>query len=66
MWCVYKVTTSIASPYLDWVDGVINGPVTRWIVALLGMVGLGGSWVESLFVDGIIAGVAASWFLCRC
>jgi ferrous iron transport protein B len=57
MWCVFKVTTSIASPYLDWVDGVINGPVTRWIVALLGMIGLGGSWVESLFVDGIIAGV---------
>jgi ferrous iron transport protein B len=57
MWCVFKATTSIASPYLDWVDGVINGPVTRWIVALLGMVGLGGSWAESLFVDGIIAGV---------
>jgi ferrous iron transport protein B len=57
MWAVFKVTTSIATPYLDWVDGVISGPVTRWIMALLGIVGLGGSWVESLFVDGIIAGV---------
>lgn len=57
MWIVFKVTTDVAGPFLDWVDGVITGPITNWSVALLGLVGLGGTWVESLLVDGIIAGV---------
>ncbi len=57
MWVVFKATTDIAAPYLDWVDGVISGPITNWTVSLLGLVGLGGTWLESLFVDGIIAGV---------
>ena len=57
MWAVFKITTDVAGPYLDWVDGVIGGPLTNWVVAILGLVGLGGGWVESLFVDGIIAGV---------
>jgi ferrous iron transport protein B len=57
MWIVFKVTTDVAGPYLDWVDGVIGGPITNWAVAILGLIGLGGTWIESLFVDGIIAGV---------
>jgi ferrous iron transport protein B len=57
MWAVFKITTDVAGPYLDWVDGVIGGPFTNWVVAILGGLGLGGTWVESLFVDGIIAGV---------
>jgi len=57
MWVVFKITTDVASPFLDWVDGVIGGPITNWVVALLGAVGLGGTWFESLMVDGVIAGV---------
>jgi len=57
MWVVFKISTDAAAPFLDWVDGVIGGPITNWVVAILGVVGLGGTWVESLFVDGIIAGV---------
>ncbi len=57
MWVVFKVTADVAAPYLDWVDGVIGGPLTNWTVALLSLVGLGGTWVESLAVDGVIAGV---------
>jgi ferrous iron transport protein B len=57
MWVVFKVTTDVAAPFLDWVDGVIGGPITHWVVAILSAIGLGGTWVESLFVDGIIAGV---------
>ena len=57
MWIVFKVTTDVASPMLDWVDGVIGGPITNWVVAILELLGLGGTWVESLLVDGIIAGV---------
>ena len=57
MWVVFKVTTDVAGPYLDWVDGVIGGPITNWVAALIGLLGLSGTWIESLFVDGIIAGV---------
>ena len=57
MWTVFKVTTDVAGPFLDWVDGVIGGPISNWVVAILEMLGLGGTWVEGLFVDGIIAGV---------
>lgn len=57
MWAVFKLTADVSAPYLDWVDGVINGPLARWGVVLLNLVGLGGSWAESLLVDGIIAGV---------
>jgi ferrous iron transport protein B len=39
------------------VGGVIGGPITNWVVSILGALGLGGTWIESLFVDGIIAGV---------
>ncbi len=57
MWAVFKVITDVAAPFLDWVDGVIGGPITNWVVALLELIGLGGTWVESLLVDGVIAGV---------
>jgi ferrous iron transport protein B len=57
MWVVFKITADVSAPLLDWVDGVIGGPLTTWTIALLSMAGLGGTWVESLAVDGIIAGV---------
>jgi len=57
MWFVFKMTAEVSGAYLDWVDGLIGGPITRWAVAILNLVGLGGTWFESLTVDGIIAGV---------
>jgi ferrous iron transport protein B len=57
MWVVFKVTTDLSAPMLDWIDGVISGPITNWVVGILGWAGLSGTWVESLFIDGIIAGV---------
>jgi len=57
MWVVFKVTIDVSAPYLDWIDLVITGPITHWAAALLGAVGLGGTWVEQLAVDGVIAGV---------
>lgn len=57
MWVVFQMTASVSSHYVDWIDGVISGPVTRWVMALLSLAGLGGSWVESLLVDGVIGGV---------
>lgn len=59
MWAVFKVTTDIAGAFLDWVDGAISGPVSHFVESLVGLVGLGGTWVESLLVDGVLAGVGA-------
>jgi ferrous iron transport protein B len=57
MWAVFKLTAEVSAPYLDWIESVLSGPVTRWIVSLLATIGLGTTWVESLLVDGIVAGV---------
>ncbi|NTW04355.1 MAG: ferrous iron transporter B, partial [Oscillochloris sp.] len=57
MWVVFKLTTDVAAPFVDWIDAVLSGPISNWVTALLGVVGLGGTWFESLLVDGVIAGV---------
>ena len=57
MWATLKITVEVSAPYLDWVSAVISGPITNWASALLAVIGLGGTWVESLLVDGVIAGV---------
>ena len=57
MWVIFQMTANVSAFYLDWVDGVIGGPITRWVVAILNLTGLGSTWFESLMVDGVIAGV---------
>lgn len=57
MWVVFKLTTDVAAPFVDWVDALVGGPLTRWAVALLGLLGLGGGWLQALLVQGVIAGV---------
>ncbi len=57
MWAVFMLTSEVSGPYLDWIEGIVRGPVTHWAASILGMLGLSGSWVESLIVDGIITGV---------
>jgi ferrous iron transport protein B len=29
MWLMLKITTDVTGPFLDWVDGVISGPISR-------------------------------------
>lgn len=57
MWVIFKVITDLSAPMLDWVDGVVSGPISRWVIALIALIGLSGTWVESLMVEGVIAGV---------
>ena len=57
MWFVFKMTAEVSGAYVDWLDGVISGPITRWVVAIINLIGLGSTWFESLVVDGVIAGV---------
>jgi ferrous iron transport protein B len=57
MWTVFKFTTDVADPYLQWVEFVINGPISRWVQVLISTLGGSGTWIESLAIDGLIAGV---------
>jgi ferrous iron transport protein B len=57
MWAVFQVTTAVAAPLQDALDGIFSGPVTAGAEWLLAHLGLGGTWVQGLVVDGLIAGV---------
>jgi len=59
MWIVFKITTDVAGAFLEWVDGAVSGPITQLVTTAVNAVGLGGTWVESLLVDGVVAGVGA-------
>jgi ferrous iron transport protein B len=56
MYVMFKLVVDVSAPYLDWVDSVISGPVSRWATGLLGLVSAP-AWLQSMVVDGIIAGV---------
>ncbi|MEZ4593624.1 MAG: ferrous iron transport protein B [Chloroflexota bacterium] len=57
MWLVFQFTSNVSAPFLDWVDGFVNGTIYGWAAALLTAVGLGDTWFAALITDGIIAGV---------
>jgi len=57
MWVVFKITTDVSAPWVNWIDFVLSGPISRWTLTLLSAAGLGESWIASLLVDGVIAGV---------
>ena len=57
MWLVFQVTTTVAAPLQDALDGLFSGPVSDAVRGGLAFFGLGGSWVEGLLVDGLVAGV---------
>ncbi|NOX62918.1 MAG: ferrous iron transport protein B [Chloroflexi bacterium] len=57
MWLVFGFTIEVTAPYLDWLTAVLEGPVSHVTRAGLAWLGLAGTWVESLLLDGVIAGV---------
>lgn len=57
MWVVFQFAANVSAPFLDWIDGVISGPVSYRAAWLLNVLGLQGTWVEGLVLDGVIAGV---------
>lgn len=59
MWVVFQITTVVAAPLQDGLDELVAGPISDGTRALLGMIGLGGGWLEGLLVDGLIAGVGS-------
>jgi ferrous iron transport protein B len=59
MWVVFQITTAVAAPLQDWLDQLFSGPLSDWTRDGLGAIGMGGTWLEGLLVDGLIAGVGA-------
>ncbi len=57
MWGVFKLTTSVSAPFLDWIEAVISGPISHWALAALSALGLGETWAVGLVIDGALAGV---------
>lgn len=56
MYVVFRLVIDVSSPFLDWTDAVINGPLANWIRFLLNLFPLP-AWIHSLVIDGIVAGV---------
>jgi ferrous iron transport protein B len=56
MYVVFRLIQDVSAPFLEWVDAVVTGPISRWSAALMGAVH-GPAWLTSLVVDGIIRGV---------
>jgi len=56
MYVVFRLVIDVSAPYLDWVDGVINGPIVHATGSLLTLVGAP-DWARALLIDGIISGV---------
>jgi ferrous iron transport protein B len=57
MWLLFQATTTVAAPIQGALDTFFTGPVSSAAIAVLDAVGLGGTWVQGLVVDGLIAGV---------
>lgn len=56
MYIVFRLVIDVSSPFLDWTDAVINGPIASWIRSLLETLSAP-AWIQSLVIDGIVAGV---------
>jgi ferrous iron transport protein B len=54
---VFKSTADAAAPLHLFLDDFINAFIVRGVVSLLEWVGWGNSWLQSLLVNGVIAGV---------
>jgi len=56
MYIIFRLVIDVSSPFLDWTDSVINGPIAHWFSFLLDLVRVP-SWIHSLLINGIVAGV---------
>jgi ferrous iron transport protein B len=56
MYIIFRLVIDVSSPFLDWTDSIVTGPISNWLSSLLNLM-LIPSWIRSLLVDGIVAGV---------
>ena len=58
MYLVFNLVQNVSAPYMDWIDGIISGPVSAWTLAALHALHAA-PWLVSLVMDGAIAGVGS-------
>jgi ferrous iron transport protein B len=58
IYVMFKLVVDVSAPYLDWVDSVISGPISRWIAELLALLSAP-DWLQALVLDGVVAGVGS-------
>ena len=56
MYVVFRLVIDVSSPFLDWMDTVINGPIAHFFSFILDLV-RAPVWIHSLVIDGLVAGV---------
>ena len=56
MYLVFNIVQNVSAPYLDWIDAFFNQYMAGWISTLLIQLNAP-AWLNSLMIDGIIAGV---------
>jgi ferrous iron transport protein B len=56
MYVVFRLVIDVSSPFLDWMDAVINGPIANGFRFLLNLTAAP-AWIHSLVIDGVVAGV---------
>lgn len=55
MWLVFKIAFDISTPFVDWINEMMEGPFKNWSSAVLIFVGAP-KWTVSLLTEGVIAG----------
>ncbi|MFA5918351.1 MAG: ferrous iron transport protein B [Candidatus Nanopelagicaceae bacterium] len=53
LWIVFQSTTTLASPFQNWISSIISGVITPPIEDVL----ISTPWLKGLIVDGVISGV---------
>ena len=56
MYIVFRLVIDVSSPFLEWTDAVINGPIANGLRFLLDLLPAP-AWTLSLVIDGVVAGV---------
>ncbi|HXW01153.1 MAG TPA: ferrous iron transporter B, partial [Anaerolineae bacterium] len=56
MYVIFKLVVEVSTPFTAWIDFTISGPISRWVSNLLILAGAP-AWLQSLIIDGVIAGV---------
>lgn len=57
MWLVFQITTTVAAPFQDFLDGLFTGPISDFVRGGLETLGLNHPLFSGLLVDGLIGGV---------
>jgi ferrous iron transport protein B len=57
VWLLFQLTTTFAAPLQTVIGQIVEGPLASGATSMLGLLGLGESWVQGLLVEGLLVGV---------